>query len=242
MLSDKFTISHEQLHSAIVEIFTSIGMPYDHAKLVADVLVEAELRGIPSHGVVRIKDYLGLWSQNRLNINAKPKIEYETLSTALVDGDNGLGMISGNFAMQSAISKANDAGTGWVAVNNSNHFGIAGYYALMAIDHDMIGIAMTNANPTVAPTFSKQAMLGTNPIAFAVPTKNEQVFLADFATAPIARGKIELLEKQGKSVPKGMLQTCDGIPVTDPTAIKHGGTILPLGGDMNNMLVIKVIV
>lgn len=231
MLSDKFTISHEQLHSAIVEIFTSIGMPYDHVKLVADVLVEAELRGIPSHGVVRIKDYLGLWSQNRLNINAKPKIEYETLSTALVDGDNGLGMISGNFAMQSAISKANDAGTGWVAVNNSNHFGIAGYYALMAIDHDMIGIAMTNANPTVAPTFSKQAMLGTNPIAFAVPTKNEQVFLADFATAPIARGKIELLEKQGKSVPKGMLQTCDGIPVTDPTAIKHGGTILPLGGD-----------
>ena len=178
MLSDKFTISHEQLHSAIVEIFTSIGMPYDHAKLVADVLVEAELRGIPSHGVVRIKDYLGLWSQNRLNINAKPKIEYETLSTALVDGDNGLGMISGNFAMQSAISKANDAGTGWVAVNNSNHFGIAGYYALMAIDHDMIGIAMTNANPTVAPTFSKQAMLGTNPIAFAAPVEFGTIFTA----------------------------------------------------------------
>lgn len=231
MSSDKFIIDYKNLKLAIIDIFSTIGMSGDDAELVADVLVEAELRGIPSHGLVRVKDYLGLWQKNRLNINAIPKIVNESLATGLVDGDNGLGMISGNFAMNLAISKAQNAGCGIVAVNNSNHFGIAGYYAIKAVEHDMIGIAMTNANPTVSPTFSKQAMLGTNPIAFAMPTKNEPVFLADFATVPIARGKVELIEKQGKTVPSGMLQTADGIPTTDPSVLRKKGTILPLGGD-----------
>ncbi len=231
MNSDKFIIDYKDLKLFIIEIFSNIGMNKEDAELVADVLVEAELRGIPSHGLVRVKDYVGLWQKNRLNINAKPKIIKESLATGLVDGDNGLGMISGNFAMNFAISKAQNAGCGVVVVNNSNHFGIAGYYATKAVKHDMIGIAMTNANPTVAPTFSKQAMLGTNPIAFAMPTKNESVFLADFATVPIARGKVELLEKQGKTVPEGMLQNADGVPTADPSVLRQKGTILPLGGD-----------
>lgn len=231
MNSDKFIINYNDLKIAITDIFTTIGMDKNDAELVADVLVEAELRGIPSHGLVRVKDYLGLWQKNRLNINAKPKIIRESLATALVDGDNGLGMISGDFAMNLAISKAQNAGCSVVVVNNSNHFGIAGYYAIKAVKHDMIGIAMTNANPTVAPTFAKQAMLGTNPIAFAMPTQNEPIFLADFATVPIARGKVELLEKQGKTVPEGMLQNADGIPTTDPSILRKKGMILPLGGD-----------
>lgn len=231
MNSDKFIIDYKDLKLSIIEIFSTIGMNKEDAELVANVLVEAELRGIPSHGLVRVKDYLGLWQKNRLNINAKPQIIKESLATGLVDGDNGLGMISGDFAMNLAISKAQNAGCGVVVVNNSNHFGIAGYYAIKAVKHDMIGIAMTNANPTVAPTFAKQAMLGTNPIAFAMPTKNEPVFLADFATVPIARGKVELLEKQGKTVPEGMLQTADGVPTTDPSVLRKKGTILPLGGD-----------
>lgn len=220
-----------ELEELISAIFIAAGCSKHDAKIVSDVLMAAELRGIPSHGLIRIKDYIGLWKKNRLTTQPQIEIVHQTPSTALVDGGNGLGMLAGKIAMEIAIEKATQCGTGWVAVRNSNHFGIAGYYSLMAAKNDMIGIAMTNANALVAPTFSIDRMLGTNPIAFAIPGKTEPAFVADFATTPIARGKLELMEKQGKQASSGFVQDERGLPSTDPSILRRGGAILPLGGD-----------
>jgi L-2-hydroxycarboxylate dehydrogenase (NAD+) len=133
--------------------------------------------------------------------------------------------------MEIAIEKAKTAGTGWVATRNSNHFGIAGYYAMMAIKHDMIGICLTNANPLVAPTFSISRMMGTNPIAVAVPAMIQPPFVADFATTPVARGKLAVAEKKGEKVPFGFVQDKNGRPSDDPAILKSGGSMLTLGGD-----------
>jgi LDH2 family malate/lactate/ureidoglycolate dehydrogenase len=133
--------------------------------------------------------------------------------------------------MQVAIEKAKNAGTGWVSVQNSNHFGIAGYHAMMALPHDMIGIAMTNASALVAPTFSTEKLLGTNPIAVAIPAGREQPFVADFATTTAANGKLEMLQRKNKPAPLGWIQKKDGSPSTNASELKEGGALLPLGGD-----------
>jgi LDH2 family malate/lactate/ureidoglycolate dehydrogenase len=133
--------------------------------------------------------------------------------------------------MQVAIDKATQCGTGWVAVQNSNHFGIAGYHAMMALQHDMIGIAMTNASALVAPTFGKEKMLGTNPIAVAVPSGNEAPFVADFSTTTAANGKLEILQRKNENTPTGWVQDADGIGSTDANILKKGGALLPLGSD-----------
>jgi LDH2 family malate/lactate/ureidoglycolate dehydrogenase len=133
--------------------------------------------------------------------------------------------------MEIAIEKAKNAGTGWVASKNSNHFGIAGYYAMMALEYDMIGICLTNANPLVAPTFSISRMMGTNPIAVAIPAMKQPPFVADFATTPVARGKLAVAEKKGEKVPFGFVQDKSGLPSDDPTILKSGGSMLTLGGD-----------
>lgn len=220
-----------QLQALVEKIFIKAGCSGSHAAIVADMLVSAELRGIPSHGLMRVKDYIGLWQKGRMNMQPQVKVVHETLSTATVDADMAPGMIAGKYAMELAIEKALQVGSGWVAVRNSNHFGIAGYYTMMASSKDMIGFAMTNANALVAPTFSLDRMLGTNPIAFSIPGKDEPAFTADFATTPIARGKLELMEKQGKESPQGFVQDKDGIQTTDPSVLRRGGAILPLGGD-----------
>jgi LDH2 family malate/lactate/ureidoglycolate dehydrogenase len=181
--------------------------------------------------MIRIKDYYELWKANRININPKITIVYESPSTAVVDGGNAVGMISARRSMEIAIEKAKKAGTGWVATRNSNHFGIAGYYAMMALEFDMIGICLTNANPLVAPTFSISRMMGTNPIAVAIPAMNQPPFVADFATTPIARGKLAVAEKKGEKVPFGFVQDKYGLPSDDPTILKRGGSMLTLGGD-----------
>jgi L-2-hydroxycarboxylate dehydrogenase (NAD+) len=133
--------------------------------------------------------------------------------------------------MEVAISKAETAGTGWVAARNSNHFGIAGYYAMMALKKNMIGICLTNANPLVAPTFSVSRMMGTNPIAVAIPAGKQPPFVADFATTPIARGKLAVSEKKGEKVPFGYVQDFEGKPSDDPSILKSGGSMVTLGGD-----------
>ena len=133
--------------------------------------------------------------------------------------------------MEVAKRKAREAGTGWVATRNSNHYGIAGYYAMMALEHDMIGICMTNANPLVAPTFSVSRLLGTNPIAVAIPALNQPPFVADFSTTPIARGKLNVAARQGKEVPFGFVQDAAGKPSHDPDILKQGGSMVTLGGD-----------
>jgi LDH2 family malate/lactate/ureidoglycolate dehydrogenase len=148
-----------------------------------------------------------------------------------VDADAALGLVSGPFAMRLAIQKAAAAGTGWVAVKNSNHFGIAGYHAMLALPHDMIGIAMTNASATVAPTFSRERLLGTNPIAVAIPAGKEHPFVADFATTTAANGKLEILQRKNEDAPAGWVQDADGQSSCDAHALKKGGALLPLGGD-----------
>jgi LDH2 family malate/lactate/ureidoglycolate dehydrogenase len=140
-------------------------------------------------------------------------------------------MVTARRSMQVAIDKAKNAGTGWVAARNSNHFGIAGYYSMMALKHDMIGICLTNANPLVAPTFSISRMMGTNPIAVAIPALKQPPFVADFATTPVARGKLAVAEKKGEKVPFGFVQDKNGKPSDDPAILKSGGSMLTLGGD-----------
>jgi L-2-hydroxycarboxylate dehydrogenase (NAD+) len=212
-------------------VFIKMGCSSSDAEVIADVFLAAELRDHASHGMLRIKDYYQLWKSNRINVNPSIRIVHESTSTAVVDGDNAIGMVAANKSMGIAIEKAKTAGTGWVSTRNSNHFGIAGYYAMMALRHDMIGICLTNANPLVAPTFSTDRMMGTNPIAVAIPAGKQQPFVADFATTPVARGKLAVSEKKGEKVPLGFVQDREGTPSDDPAILKSGGSMLTLGGD-----------
>lgn len=208
-----------------------MGCKNEDAVKTAKVFLAAEVRGIPSHGMIRIKDYYELWKANRINVKPNIKIVHETPSTAVVDGDGAIGMVAATRSMEVAIEKAEKVGTGWVSTCGSNHFGIAGYYAMMALEKDMIGIAMTNANPLVAPTFSVSRLLGTNPIAVAIPANKQPAFVADFATTPIARGKLAVSEKKGEKVKTGYVQDKEGNPTDDPSILKQGGSMLTLGGD-----------
>ncbi len=213
------------------QAFMKMGCSSGDAQVIAEVFLAAETRGHASHGMLRLKDYYELWKAGRINPAPDIKIVHETPSTAVVDGDNCVGMVAARKSMDIAIRKASVAGTGWVATRNSNHFGIAGYYAMLALKHDMIGICLTNANPLVAPTFSVSRMMGTNPIAVAIPAAKNPPFVADFATTPIARGKLAVAEKKGEKVAFGFVQDKDGNPSDDPTILKSGGSMLTLGGD-----------
>ena len=228
-MSTNFTYEH--LHKFSKNIFLKIGCNAADADIATKSLLSADLRGVDSHGVARLSGYIRLWEAERVNAKPALKIIHETPSTAVVDGDRGLGLVVAPFAMQVAINKARAVGTGWVSVKNSNHFGIAGHHAMMALEHDMIGIAMTNASALVAPTFSKERMLGTNPIAVAIPAGNEPAFVADFATTTAANGKLEILQRKNLEAPTGWIQDKDGNVSTNAGELKNGGTLVPLGGD-----------
>ncbi len=222
---------HKYLFDFTKTVFEKMGCGEDDANIIADVFIAAELRGHASHGMIRIKDYYQLWKAGRINVNPDVRIIHESPSTAVVDGDGAVGMVAANRSMDIAIEKAKTAGTGWVATRGSNHFGIAGYYAMKALKYDMIGICLTNANPLVAPTNSISRMMGTNPIAVAIPAFNNPPFVADFATTPIARGKLAVAEKKGEKVPYGLVQDNTGKPSDRPEILKEGGSMLTLGGD-----------
>ncbi len=223
--------SYQQLFDFSKNIFLKIGCSEEHADIATRTLLSADLRGIDSHGIARLSGYVRLWEAKRVNATPQIKVIHETPSTAVVDGDSGLGLVVAPFAMQIAIEKAKNVGTGWVSVQNSNHFGIAAYHAMMALEHDMIGMAMTNASPLVAPTFSIDKMLGTNPICVAAPAGEEPAFVADLATTTAANGKLEILQRKNMQTPTGWVQDKDGNPSNDPHALKTGGALLPLGGD-----------
>ncbi len=212
-------------------VFEKMGCPADEAETAADCLNRADLRGVDSHGVARLGGYIRLWEKKRLNASPTMKIVHETPSTAVLDGDLGLGLVTAPKAMKIAIEKARQAGTGWVAVKNSNHYGIAAFHSMMALEEDMIGISMTNASPLVAPTFSKSRFLGTNPISVTFPAKNEPPLVIDMATTTVANGKLEVLQRQGKDAPPGWAQDKNGHETTDAFVLKNGGAMLPLGGD-----------
>ncbi|MGF7042767.1 Ldh family oxidoreductase [Mucilaginibacter lappiensis] len=215
-------------------IFLAIGCSTEHATLAADVLLRSDLRGIDSHGVARLSGYVRLWEKNRINPKPDIRIVHETPTTATVDGDAGLGLVVAPYAMQVAIKKAELYGSGWVSVRNSNHFGIAGYHALMAVEKDMIGFAMTNASPLVAPTYSNERLLGTNPMCYAFPAGHYPPVVVDLATSAAANGKLEIAQRLGKQVPEGWIQDKRGNYTTDPHALKSGGSLLPLGSDRDH--------
>ncbi len=223
--------SAEELKDFATNIFMKIGCPQVQAIQAADVLINADLRGVDSHGVARLAGYIRLHEKHRLNAKPKIKTVHETPSTAVVDGDLGLGLVVGPHAMNLAVKKAKNVGSGWVAVKNSNHYGIAGYHAMMALEEDCIGISLTNASPLVSPTFSKERLLGTNPISIAIPTKNQPPFVLDMATTTAANGKLEVLQRKGLNAPEGWLQNKEGYITTDAKGLINGGSMRPLGGD-----------
>lgn len=223
---------HENiLRNFTKSVFIAIGCSDEHADIATDVLLASDLRGIDSHGVARLSGYVRLWEKQRINARPDIKVVHETATTATVDGDSGLGLVVAPFAMKLAIEKAEKYGSGWVSVRNSNHFGIAGYHALEAVKRDMIGFAMTNASPLVAPTFTTERLLGTNPMCYAFPAGNRAPVVVDMATAAAANGKLEIAQRAGKAIPEGWVQTNTGDITTDPHALKTGGSLLPLGSD-----------
>lgn len=218
------------LHVFTKAVFMAKGMLEYNAQQAADVLLAADLRGIDSHGVARLSGYIRLQEKNRANFNPEIKLLHQTPSTATLDADSGLGLTVAPYAMKLAIEKAKKVGTGWVAIQNSNHFGIAAYHAMMALPHNMIGFAITNASPLVAPTNSTERMLGTNPICIAIPAKKYPAVVVDMATSNAANGKLEIAQRNNLEIPPGWVQTKDGKDSINANELKNGGSLLPLGG------------
>lgn len=225
------TFSENTLRNFSRSIFLKIGCSSEHADLATDVLIRSDLRGIDSHGLARLSGYVRLWEKNRINAKPNIRIVHETPTTATIDGDGGLGLVIAPFAMKVAIEKAQTYGSGWVSVRNSNHFGIAGYHALMAVAKEMIGFAMTNASPLVAPTFANERLLGTNPMCYAFPAGKYPPVIVDMATSAAANGKLEIAQRTGHNVPQGWIQDSMGNPSSNPHELKNGGSLLPLGSD-----------
>ena len=223
------TYPAEVLGDFSTRLLVSAGVPPDDAAQAAEVLIAADLRGIDSHGVARLRGYFEAVRTGQINATPELRVVRETLTTATVDGDNGLGLVVGPRANELAMDKAVDAGSGWVAVRNTNHFGIAGYYVLEALERDLIGWAMTNSSALVAPVFGTGRMLGTNPLAIAFPGDEEPPIVVDLATSAVAFGKIEIARRLSQPIPEGWAIDASGGPATDPQAVFDGGALLPLG-------------
>ncbi|MFT5480342.1 MAG: LDH2 family malate/lactate/ureidoglycolate dehydrogenase [bacterium] len=229
MSSQYHNVSPTDLKTLSTAIFKHMGCSQSDAELASDVLQSADLRGIDSHGVARLSGYVRLWKAGRINAKANPVIIHETKTTATLDGDGGLGLTNAAKAMDIAIAKAKEYGSGWVAIQNSNHFGIAGYHAMKALEHDMIGMALTNASPLVAPTYSKERLLGTNPICYAIPAGKQDPVVIDMATSAAANGKLEIAKRKNEDIPTGWLQNKEGQNTNNPEDLKLGGSLLTLG-------------
>lgn len=230
-MSDFATFPVDRLHDFTRKVFESFGVPGSDAAIAADVLLLADLRGIDSHGVARIPAYAGMLKSGHINPRPNVTIVRETPSTATVDGDNGLGLVVAPKANEIAMDKADNVGTGWVAVRGSNHYGIAGYYVLEALKRDQIGWSMTNTTRMTAPLWGAERMLGTNPIAIAFPGLEEPPVVIDMATTAAAFGKVEMAMRRGTPIPAGWAIGRDGRPTTDPKEMADHGALLPLGSE-----------
>ncbi|MBN1789622.1 MAG: Ldh family oxidoreductase, partial [Bacteroidales bacterium] len=220
----------------MVNVMSKAGIPVEDAKIIADVLLQADKFGIDSHGVNRLKSiYLDRIKEGIINPVTKYEIVKDGLATAVIDGNNGMGHVISFNAMKLAIEKAKKYGMGMIVVRNSTHYGIAGYYALMAIKENMIGITGTNARPSIAPTFGVENMLGTNPLTFGMPSDEPFPFLIDCATSISQRGKVELYAREGKELPKGWVIDENGGTKTNPHEVLKDlvagrAALTPLGG------------
>jgi len=229
-------VSWDLIGDFMAAAFEKLGVPHDDALICADVLMESDRRGIESHGCNRFKP---IYVDRIIDGIQKPVTEFEivreTATTAVVDGHDGMGMVISYRAMQLAMDKAKSYGMGMVAVRNSTHYGIAGYYATMATREGLIGITGTNTRPSMAPTFGVENMLGTNPLTFGMPTDEEFPFVLDCATTITQRGRIEYYARTGRETPEGLVIGKDGVPMTDSRQIledltKGEATFAPLGG------------
>jgi LDH2 family malate/lactate/ureidoglycolate dehydrogenase len=219
----------ERLREFSTRVFEHFGvLPADSAQ-AADVLAASDLRGVDSHGVARLHAYFDMLTLGRINPRPNIRVVRELPATATVDGDNGLGLVVGPRANEIAMDKAEAVGSAWVSVSNTNHFGMAGYYPLRALERGLIGWAMTNSTKLVAPLGGAERMLGTNPIAIAFPAAEEPPVVIDFATSVTAYGKIEIAKRKGTSIPPGWAIDRDGNPATRPEQLIDGGSLLPLG-------------
>ena len=214
-------IDAEKLRSFVKDVLVRCGCDAEDAATGARILVLADLRGIDSHGVARLKAYYSMLSENIINPRPNVRIVRETASTATVDGDNGLGLIVGPKANKIAMDKAQACGSGWVSVRNTHHYGIAGAYSLMALERDMIGLSMTNSSSVVAPLWGKERMLGTNPIAIAFPGQDERPVVIDFATSVVPWGKVEEYARMGKPLLPGWAIDANGREALTPEGVRH---------------------
>lgn len=220
----------EDLRGWIVAVLCAAGVRQSHAEAVARVLLAADVRGVDSHGIARLPAYVRLVQDGLIARDVDPVVVRDGGAAVVVDAGNIIGPAGAEYAMKVALDRARSHGVGWVAVTHSNHFGIAGYYAQMAIDEGMIGLCGTSAPALVAPTRSTKAFLGTNPIAFGAPTGSEPALLLDMATSAAAGGKFEIAIRQGESIPLGWGLDPDGRPTDDPGRVfGAGGALAPLG-------------
>ncbi|MDR3114605.1 MAG: Ldh family oxidoreductase, partial [Treponema sp.] len=217
-------------------IFQALGIPPEEAADCATILVAADARGIASHGVARIKRYADGIKAGLIKGGVTPRVLKETPLSLVLDGAGAMGLSVSKRSMERVIAKAREQGMAFCSIRNSNHFGIAGFYAEMAAREDMIGIAMTNTAALGVPTFARKAMFGTNPIAFAAPGLEGMRFSLDMATTTVPRGKIEVYQREGKELPPGWAVGSDGLSAQDPRSLleamlrRQGGGLLPLGG------------
>lgn len=234
-MDDEVRLPVRVVESFMMDVFIAVGVPPEDARICTDVLITSDVRGVESHGVGRLKYYYDRIKAGIQFPQTRMQVVKETETTALVDGQHGMGHVIAYRSMRLAIDKAKTFGLGAVSVRNSSHFGIAGYYPLMAVAEGMMGLAVTNARPSVAPTFGTEPMLGTNPIAFAAPSDMPYPFCFDAATSITQRGKIEVLARAEQPVPEGWLIDPRAKPLTDAEAIlkaldKGTAALLPLGG------------
>jgi len=230
-MSTEQLFPHERLREFCERTFRHFGVAEADAATAAQVLIAADLRGIDSHGVARLHTYFDMLELGRINPRCRPRIVRETPSTAVVDGDNGLGLVVGPWANRVAMDKAEAVGSGWVSVCNTNHYGIAGWYVLQALARDLIGWSMTNSTKLVAPLWGAERMLGTNPIAIAFPGLEEPPIVIDLATCTAAYGKVEIARRKGEPIPLGWAIDSAGVETRDPQAMIDGGALLPLGSE-----------
>lgn len=221
----------EDLKDYMVRFFVKHGVPEADAGIAAEILLAADLRGVDSHGIIRLDTYYGSRLRKGLVDPLSPvTVMRESATTLALDGGSGIGQVVSHYAMTRCIEKARQSDLAMVTVRNSNHYGIAGYYAMMALPEDMIGISFTNSQPLVAPTYGRTSILGTNPIAVAAPAGQERPYVLDMATSIVPIGRITVYQKAGKKIPEGWGVNSQGEVTDDPSAVLKGGALMPLGG------------
>ncbi len=235
-MEEYIRIKVDALQEFTTNVFNKFGVPVEDAKIAADILIAADQRGIGSHGLQRLTRYTNGLKTGVMKPIADIKVLKETPNTLLISGGDGLGQVVGYKAMELVIDKALKNNIAFAAVRDSNHYGIAGYYAMMALEHNLIGFSITNSAPLMVPTHGKNAIIGTNPISIAVPAGKEQPFVLDMATSTVTRGEVEVYAREGKPMPITWATDELGNPTQDASRVeanlleKKGGGLIPLGG------------